>query len=59
MLLISPTKSKFRILSVLLSTLTTGFGSAMISYDMETSVANRREVPLFYDYIGGERERAL
>ncbi|GMI60930.1 hypothetical protein ScalyP_jg2190 [Parmales sp. scaly parma] len=52
MLLISPTKSKFRILSVLLSTLTTGFGSAMISYDMETSVANRREVPLFYDYIG-------
>ena len=47
----SPEKTMFLLVSILISTLTTGFASAMISYDMDISVANRKEVPLFYGYI--------
>ena len=47
----SPEKTMFLLISILISTLTTGFASAMISYDMDISVANRKEVPLFYGYI--------
>jgi len=47
----SPEKTMFLLMSILISTLTTGFASAMISYDMDVSVANRKEVPLFYGYI--------
>ena len=47
----SPEKTMFLLVSILISTLTTGFASAMISYDMDVSVANRKEVPLFYGYI--------
>jgi len=49
----SPTKSTFHLISIAISTLTTGFASALISFDMETSVANRKEVPLFYGYCKG------
>jgi len=47
----SPEKTLFLLISILISTLTTGFVSAMISYDMDISVANRKEVPRFYGYI--------
>jgi len=47
----SPEKTIFLLVSILVSTLTTGFSSAMISFDMDVSVANRKEVPLFYGYI--------
>ena len=39
----SPTRTTFQFVSILISTLTTGFASALISYDMETSVDSRRE----------------
>jgi len=47
----SPEKTVFLLISILISALTTGFASALISYDMDISVANRKEVPLFYGYI--------
>jgi len=47
----SPNKTLFLLISILISTLTTGFASALISFDMDISVANRKEVPLFYGYI--------
>jgi len=47
----SPEKTTFFLVSILISTLTTGFASAMISFDMDVSVANRKEVPLLYGYI--------
>ena len=47
----SPKKTMFFMISILISTLTTGYSSAMVSYDMDVSVANRKEVPLFYGYI--------
>ena len=56
----SPEKTMFLLISILISTLTTGFTSAMISYDMDISVANRKEVPLFYGYIkDGNTERLI
>ena len=56
----SPKKTMFFLISISISTLTTGFSSAMISYDMEVSVSNRKEVPLFYGYIkDGYTERMI
>jgi zinc transporter ZupT len=56
----SPNKTLFLLISILISTLTTGFASALISYDMDISVANRKEVPLFYGYIkDGNTERMI
>jgi len=56
----SPEKTIFLLISILISTLTTGFSSAMISFDMDISVANRKEVPLFYGYIkDGNKERLI
>jgi len=40
----SAKKSKFHLVSILISTATTGFSSAMISFDMDVSVHNRKEV---------------
>ena len=56
----SPEKTLFLLISILISALTTGFASAIISYDMDISVANRKEVPLFYGYIkDGNTERMI
>jgi len=56
----SPNKTIFLLISILISTLTTGFTSTIISYDMDISVANRKEVPLFYGYIkDGNTERMI
>ena len=56
----SPKKTMFFLISILISTLTTGYSSAMVSYDMDVSVANRKEVPLFYGYIkDGNTERII
>jgi hypothetical protein len=37
--------------SILISLLTTGFGSASMSYDFDTDPAKRRETPAFYGFI--------
>jgi hypothetical protein len=37
--------------SIVISALTTGFGSALISYDMDTSPKKRRETPDFYGFV--------
>jgi len=56
----SPEKTTFLLVSILISTLTTGFASAMISYDMDISVASRKKTPLFYGYIkDGNTERMI
>jgi len=56
----SPNKTIFLLISILISTLTTGFASALISFDMDISVANRKEVPLFYGYVkDGNTERMI
>jgi len=47
----APEKTLFLLISILISTLTTGYSSALISFDMDVSVANRKEVQLFYGYI--------
>ena len=56
----SPEKTVFFMISILISPLTTGYSSAMISFDMDVSVSNRKEVPLFYGYIkDGYTERMI
>jgi len=56
----SPDKLPVFLLSILISTLTTGFASALISYDMDVSVTNRKEIPQFYGFVKDSSiERAL
>jgi hypothetical protein len=38
-------------ISIFISALTTGFGSALVSYDMDTSPKKRRETPEFYGFV--------
>jgi len=47
----SSKKTTFHLVSILISTLTTAFASAMVSYDMDVSVANRKENPEFYGLV--------
>ena len=51
MYITSPKKTTFHLVSILLSTLTTAFSSAMISYDQDVSAANRKKNPEFYGYV--------
>jgi len=44
----------FALLSIAASCLTTGFASAMISFDMDVDVTRRKTQPRFYGYIPGE-----
>ena len=44
----------FELLSIFTSALTTGFSSAMISFDFDISVHHRKTQPDFYGYIPGE-----
>jgi hypothetical protein len=46
---------KFALLSIAASCLTTGFASAMISFDVDVDVTRRKTQPRFYGYIPGER----
>jgi len=46
---------KFALLSIAASCLTTGFASAMISFDLDVDVTRRKTQPRFYGYIPGER----
>lgn len=49
-------------LSIAISALTTGYASAMIAYDMDVDVPNRRKQPKFYGYIpddNGKRNRCF
>jgi len=47
----SPKKATFHLVSILISTMTTAFSSALVSYDMDVSVSNRKKVPEFYGYV--------
>ena len=47
----SPKKTAFHLVSILISTMTTAFGSAMVSYDLDVSVSNRKKNPEFYGYV--------
>ena len=42
---------KYALLSILISVLTTGFTSAMISFDTDTASKNRKKNPNFYGYV--------
>tara|TARA_B110000305_G_C19187080_1_gene514809 strand:+ start:326 stop:733 length:408 start_codon:yes stop_codon:yes gene_type:complete len=42
---------KFAALSILISALTTGYSSAMISFDMDVDMWNRKCQPHFYGYV--------
>ena len=42
---------KFAALSILISALTTGYSSAMISFDMDVDLSNRKVQPNFYGYV--------
>ena len=53
----SQEKSSVFLLSILISTLTTGFASALITYDMDVSVKSRKKTPLFYGFVKGERAK--
>jgi len=44
----------FALLSITASCLTTGFASAMISFDLDVDVTRRKTQPRFYGYIPGE-----
>ena len=45
----------FALLSIATSCMTTGFASAMISFDMDVDVTRRKTQPRFYGYIPGEQ----
>ena len=47
----SPKKATFNLVSILISTMTTAFSSAMVSYDQDVSVKNRKKNPEFYGYV--------
>ena len=47
----SPKKTALHLVSILISTMTTAFGSAMVSYDMDVSVSNRKKNPEFYGLV--------
>ena len=47
----SPNRSAIAAISIVISALTTGFGSALISYDNDTSPAKRRQTPQFYGFV--------
>jgi hypothetical protein len=47
----SPNRSMEALGSLAISALTTGFGSALISYDMDSSPKKRRETPDFYGFV--------
>ena len=42
---------KFAALSILISALTTGYSSAMISFDMDVDLPHRKLQPNFYGYV--------
>ena len=51
MYITSPTKATFQLVSILISTMTTAFSSALVSYDQDVSVANRKKNPEFYGFV--------
>ena len=54
------TISYVAVISLCLSTFTTGFVSATISYDLDTNPASRATVPDFYGYIpDSKRKRSI
>jgi len=53
--LINPEQAgTYALLSIGISSLTTGFTSAMIAFDMDVDVPHRKNNPKFYGYIPGE-----
>jgi len=48
----NPTRSTLHLVSILISTMTTAFNSAVMSFDMDASPEQRRKIPDFYGYLG-------
>ena len=42
---------RFALISIAISALTTGYTSAMISFDIDVDVSHRKDQPRFYGYI--------
>ena len=51
MYITSPKKATFHLVSILISTMTTAFASAMVSFDQDVSVVYRKKNPEFYGYV--------
>ena len=51
MYITSPKKTTFHLVSILISTMTTAFSSALVSYDQDVSAANRKKNPGYYGYV--------
>jgi hypothetical protein len=47
----SPNRSTAAFGSIIISAMTTGFGSALVSYDSDTSPKRRRQTPDFYGFV--------
>jgi len=47
----NPTRSTLHLVSILISTMTTAFASAVTSFDMEASPDQRKKIPDFYGYM--------
>ena len=48
----SPTRSTLHLVSILISTMTTAFASAVVSFDMDASPEQRKKIPDFYGFLG-------
>jgi len=48
----SPTRSTLHLVSILISTMTTAFASAVMSFDMDASPDQRKKIPDFYGFMG-------
>ena len=48
----SPTRSTLHLVSILVSTMTTAFASAVMSFDMDASPDQRKKNPDFYGFLG-------
>jgi len=48
----NPTRSTLHLVSIIISTMTTAFASAVMSFDMDASPDQRKKIPDFYGYMG-------
>jgi len=48
----NPAKSTLHLVSIIISTMTTAFASAVMSFDMDASPDQRKKIPDFYGFMG-------
>jgi len=49
--IVSPHKTLFHVISIIISSGTTGFGAAMVSFMADASVRNRQKAPMLYGFL--------